>query len=325
MKKVALSGTLGLLLAICFHAVPAQAQLRESWVSSTGTDASDCSRATPCGSFQGAHNKTNSGGSINCVDAGEYGGIAPGNVVTISKSITIDCGGTVGLLSRGTSPAFNISGAGIVVKLRHISMQGNFGASAGINFINGAVLYVENCMINNFNGGAGQGIRFAPPTGVNAYLFVSDSFITNNGLPSTGGGIVIQPEGTGTARVMLDRVRVEGNTFGIAVDGTGSSAGINLTISDSVTAGNLNDGIIAVTPGGGAPIGVTVKNTRSVNNGFGFRAIGNNVTFRIDGSTVIGNGTGLSFSGGGALLSAGNNMIQANGTNGAFSGSVALQ
>ena len=93
-----------------------------------------------------------------------------------------------------------------------------------------------------------------------------------------------------------------------------------MTITDSVAASNKQDGIIAVTTAGGAPIGVMVKNTKSANNAIGIRSIGPNVTVRVDNSAVIGNGTGLSFSGGGALLSFGNNNVAANGTNGAFSG-----
>ena len=85
------------------------------------------------------------------------------------------------------------------------------------------------------------------------------------------------------------------------------------------------DGILAYTSGGAAPIGVLVANSKSVNNGIGMRSVGPNVTIRVDGSKVTGNGTGLAFSSGGALLSFGNNAVQANGTNGAFSGSVALQ
>ena len=97
-----------------------------------------------------------------------------------------------------------------------------------------------------------------------------------------------------------------------------------MTIADSEVAGNSQDGIIAVTPGGGAPIGVMIKNTRSVNNTIGIRSLGSGVTVRIDGSTITGNATGLAFGSGGALLSAGNNMVQANGANGTFSGSVPL-
>jgi len=129
----------------------------------------------------------------------------------------------------------------------------------------------------------------------------------------------------GSARVVIERTSVLNNVFGIVADGSQSTAGINMTIKDSVMASNDNDGLIATTPAGGAPIGVLVSNTVSANNAFGIRSIGTNVTVRVNSSDIAGNGTGLSFSGGGALLSAGNNTVQANGTNASFSGSYGLQ
>jgi len=87
----------------------------------------------------------------------------------------------------------------------------------------------------------------------------------------------------------------------------------------------VQDGLIAATSAGAAPIGVMIKNSKSANNAFGIRSLGPNVTVRVDGSSVIGNATGLAFGSGGALLTFGNNAVQANGTNGVFSGSVGLQ
>lgn len=96
-----------------------------------------------------------------------------------------------------------------------------------------------------------------------------NSLISDNAVGSIGGGIVIGPQSSGSARVLLERVMVANNVFGIAADGTGSTGGINMTIADCVSSGNSMDGIIAVTPTGGAPIGVYVKNTKSANNTFG--------------------------------------------------------
>ena len=93
--------------------------------------------------------------------------------------------------------------------------------------------------------------------------------MANNGASGTGAGIWIIPDTGGSAQVTLNRVLAEGNQFGIAVDGSNSTAGINVTITDSVTASNAQDGIVAVTTGGGAPIGVTVKNSKSTNNTIG--------------------------------------------------------
>ena len=208
-----------------------------------------------------------------------------------------------------------------------VSLEGLHFAGGGIILNTGGSLHIRNCVIRNSIGpdavNPGFGIRIWP--NALAKVVISDTTVANNGSNFGGAGIWIIPQPGGSAQVTLNRVSAESNQFGIAVDGSNSTAGINVTITDSVAASNKQDGIIAVTPAGGAPIGVMVKNTKSTNNAFGIRSIGANVTVRVDNSAVIGNGTGLSFSGGGALLSFGNNNVAANGTNGAFSGAVALQ
>jgi hypothetical protein len=296
----------------------------QTWVASTGNDVNDCSnQATPCRSLAGAYAQTSPGGEIICVGSNTF---FSASTFTITHSITIDCQGVSEvLLADGTDFITVNAGPADAVILRGLDfesfMLGGFTPGlAGISFTGGGTLHVQNCTFRNFTH---SGIKFAPSGA--AKLFVSNSVFQHNGGTSTGGGIIIQPGAAGSAEVELDRVQVENNVFGIAADGTGSSAGINMTIADSMTAGNSQDGIIAVTPSGGAPIGVMVTNTKSVNNTFGIRSIGPNVTVRVKNSDITGNSTGLSFSGGGALLSTGNNLVEANGTNGAFSGPVALQ
>src|SRR5215469_11663201 len=78
---------LAFLLAIGLSA-PASAQLSRTFVSAaSGNDANSCDRATPCRTFQGAHDKTNPDGEITVLDPGGYG------AVTITKSISIVNGG----------------------------------------------------------------------------------------------------------------------------------------------------------------------------------------------------------------------------------------
>ena len=317
MRKFALlSANLAAMLVALLPGTPAQALNNVSFVSSTGT-GSACTRAAPCPLLGDAISATAPGGEINCVDSGS--GLLTG-FMTIQKSITIDCAGTATVTG-----SIQINGAGIVVKIRNLTITGlGSGGISGIDFVNGAALFVENCVIQFFViPEAPIGIWFRPNGP--GKLVVTDTAVVNNGSGAAGAGILVKPQAGGSARVHLERVSAQGNVFGIVADGTGSTAGINMTVADSVSSGNTQDGIIAVTPGGGAPIGIYVKNTKSTNNAIGIRSIGPNVTVRVDGSSAIGNGTGLSFSGGGALLSAGNNMVEANGSNGAFSGSVALK
>ena len=270
-----------------------------------------------CTTFNQALTNTNPGGIIYCLSG------VTDTVVNITKSITIDCTNTSSsIIATGANAAITVNGAGIVVTLRGLKIRGQ-GGSFGVNVVNAAAVIIEDSSISNFNIAPAIGIKFAPSAA--AQLVVTDTSIANNGSGALGGGILINPAAGGSAQVTLNRVSVARNVFGIVVDGTGSTGGINMTTTESVSSSNSQDGILAVTPGGGAPIGVYVKNSSSANNAIGIRSIGAGVTARVDGSSVIGNGTGLSFSGGGALLTAGNNMIQANGANGAFSGTVGLQ
>src|ERR671939_1663914 len=85
-------------LALLLCANIAQAQATRTWVSGVGDDANPCSRTAPCKTFAGAISKTADGGEIDCIDPGGFG------AVTITKSVTIDGGGTfASILAAGTN------------------------------------------------------------------------------------------------------------------------------------------------------------------------------------------------------------------------------
>jgi hypothetical protein len=90
MTKLALALiACGTALVPLLSPAPTHAQGVRTWVSSTGSDANPCTRASPCQAFAGALPNTTINGEINCVDAGFFGGTAF-NLV-INKSVTIDC------------------------------------------------------------------------------------------------------------------------------------------------------------------------------------------------------------------------------------------
>jgi hypothetical protein len=308
---------LGLAASIALGAAPAQAQATRTWVSGVGDDANPCSRTAPCKTFAGAISKTAAGGIINCIDPGGFG------AVTITKSITIDCQNTqAGVLAAGTN-AININGAGIIVILRGLSIEGVGSGLIGVNFINGSVLHIENCKIFGFRSGSALGIKFAPPAGVIAELYVSDTVIEDNGTAATNGGILIQPVGTGAANVIIDNVKVTNNTAGIRVDGTGNTGASNVTIRNSTIAGHTNNGVTAISPAGGGPLNVLITATTvSFNVGVGVNANGaaasglGSAIVRIGGSTITQNLTGVSITGSGILQSFKNNQIAGNAADG---------
>src|SRR6201998_3526915 len=97
---------------------PAYAQATRTWVSGVGDDANPCSRTAPCKTFAGAISKTAASGEINVLDPGGFGG------VTITKSITISSESFEGgVLVSGTN-GIVINGAGVVVVLRGLDIEG---------------------------------------------------------------------------------------------------------------------------------------------------------------------------------------------------------
>jgi hypothetical protein len=314
-----LSVSLAAMLVALLPAAPAQALNNKSWVSSTGT-GSTCTRALPCGTFQTAHDQTNIGGEIGVVDSGEYG------LLVISKAISIIAEGVdATIVSAGLgSAAITFSGSTVptdVVTLQGLIIDGVGTGGIGISWPFGPALVVKNCVIRNFKNPSG-GYGILSQVNVPGRLTVTDTLVINNGGTSAGGGIVINPQAGGSALVSLDRVTVANNVYGIAVDGTNSTAGIALVVVNSTVHRNTQDGIVATTPPGGAPIGLMVKNTRSLSNNIGIRSTGPGAIVRVSDATVMHNGTGLAVNNGGSLLSFGNNEVEANGANGTFSGTA---
>ena len=287
MRKLAFPFTtiLSTALALCLNAAPAQAQATRTWVSGVGDDANPCSRTAPCKTFPGAISKTATGGLINCLDPGGFG------AVTITKSITIDCQNTqAGILAAGTN-GITVNGAGVVVILRGLSIEGIGTGLVGVNFIQGSVLEIEHCKIFGFQGGTAVGIRIAHSAG-NAEVYVSDTVLSNNGTGAVGGGIQIRPTGTGSAQVVLNRVQANNNVFGIAADGSVSTGGINVMVRDSTANGNTQTGIIAAT--GATGTGIMVDRSAANHNTTGIAASGAGAIVRVGGSSITGNATGVS-------------------------------
>jgi hypothetical protein len=301
MEKLALSV---IMLAVSFMLLlpaPAQAQATRTWVSGVGDDANPCSRTAPCKTFAGAISKTVAGGEISVLDPGGFGGVT----ITKAISLTNDGVGEAGVLVAGTNGITVAAGPSDIVNVRGIVIDGTGTGLSGIQFSSGAALNVQNCVIKNFSG-AGTGITFSP--NAQAQLFVSDTLASNN-----GGGILIRTVnvGAGTIQATLNRVQVEDNSFGIKFDGTGGTGLFNMTVRDSVVAGNTGNGIWATSPSGGAGGHAVIDRTAAINNGTGVLFDGG-LGVLLNNSVMTGNSTGISAINGANLLSYRNNSIQFN-------------
>ena len=316
MRKQYLSLVLAAVALPALAAAPARAQVTRTWVSAVGSDVNPCSRTAPCQTFAGALVKTQAGGEISVLDPGGYGS------VTINKAISIVADGVEGGIVASFNNAIVVAaGPSDVVSLRGLQIEGAVSGLNGIRFTSGGTLHVENCVIRGFQSataGNGHGIAFLP-TG-NSKLQVTDSIIEKNGNGVLGGGILVRPTGTGTAKIGLSGVTLASNSFGFRADGSGSTApaGIQGGIYDSTATGNAGNAFSAITVPGFQGINLMLNHTSAFANGTAaVFANGALATVWLSDFTATANGTGLAGLNGASIGSHNNNSISGNGTDGA--------
>ena len=300
MRKMGIALSLictGLFLA----PIGAHAQATRTWVSGVGDDVNPCSRTAPCKTFPGTIVKTAAGGEIDTLDPGSFAS------VTITKAITIasEGSGEAGILASGTFGVTINAGAGDVVVLRGLQINGAPVSVApgliGVRFLAGRTLMIQNCIISNFASAApnGYGVSFTPVGGGSLQqLLIDDSVIENNGQSSgAGGGVFIQPTGIPNINVAINNTQVSNNNaFGIRADGTQSTGGtIAMSITNSESSGNGTAGIavIAGSTAGSTAVLANVSRTVITNNNVGINGNGSFATFHLGGSTLTNNATGV--------------------------------
>jgi hypothetical protein len=220
---------IGLLLA---GLQASHAQVTRTWVSGVGDDVNPCSRTAPCKTFAGAISKTATGGEINVLDPGGFG------AVTITRSISIlSASMEAGVLVSGTNGIVINAAPTDVIHLRGLDIDGIGTGLAGVRIMGAGYVDISNCLIRGFKGGNGTGILVAPTSSV-VKVLVSDTNISNN-----AAGLTVQPGTGGYAKVMLNRVNINGNTVaGIQA----FTARAEVDLSNTVVTGNLK-GLLANT------------------------------------------------------------------------------
>ena len=210
--------------------------------------------------FAAAVAATAAGGEINILDAAGYNG---GATVTIDRAISIVNAG--GFEAGIFVPS---GGNGIVVNapsndsihLRGLTIEGGGVGTVGIQFNTGRSLAVINAVIRNMTA---DGLRFIPATA--SYLFVSNSFISDNG----SAGISIYTS-SAFIRAAINRVETNHNTnFGILVKST-QNAVAAVTVTDSAANGNGTTGYYAQADGiSGSEIYLYLNRCTASNNSDG--------------------------------------------------------
>ena len=170
MLKLTLSA-IAVSLLVLGPNTDARAQPARVFVAAQGSDANPCTFASPCRTFQHAHDVAAAAGEIDVLDPAGYGS------VIINKAISIQGHGFSGIgLTSGVTAITVNAGANDPVNLTGLLIEGSGLGFAGIVFNTGKSLTIENSIVRNVTS---DGIRFQPSG--SSRLAVSSTVVANVG------------------------------------------------------------------------------------------------------------------------------------------------
>jgi hypothetical protein len=249
----------GVLLAI--GASSASAQATRTWVSGingVGDDANPCSRSAPCKTFAGAISKTADGGEIDALDPAGYG------AVTVTKTMTIDGGGTLASILNSLTTGILVNAPGKDVVARNLSINGGSACGGNVGITGVRVLAARSVTLQNLD-------------------------IQQQGSTPTGAGVLVAPS-AGAVQVTLDNVRIHHNCHsGLDVLPTGG-APAQVFVRNSSFAQNA----VGIQAGPGAK--VSVVDSSLFFNPLALQLTGGGVIDDLGGNTLEGNGSDGAFS-----------------------------
>jgi hypothetical protein len=291
MRKTSLLlGLFGLFAVASFSTTSAHAQATRTWVSGVGDDANPCSRTAPCKTFAGAISKTAAGGQIDCLDPGGFGAI------TITKSMTIDCGPFAGgILNAGNVNGVIVNaGANDKVVLRNLLIQGTVGTSPGLNgirFLAGRELVLNHVFIQGQNGFCIDVNKTA--LGI---LYVKNSFLTEC---ATGINL------TSTATLVA---AIETTTFaGLGGNGVAASGAAVIASVTKSAFENIGTNCMVASTSGAT---VNAADNMFANcAGVGMNASASGAIITATDNRFYNNGAAFAVAAGGVFLSGGDNKV----------------
>jgi nitrous oxidase accessory protein NosD len=303
MTRVVLSGVL--LVTTLAFAMPAQAQLTRTFVSSAGSDTNPCTVTAPCASFSRAYGLTAAFGIVAALDPGKYGPL------TITNPITINGNGWAAITapSGGAGITINAPNDSGEIVLTGLEIDGAGAGANGIVYNSGNGLTVTNCVLQYFvSAGAGNGILIAPTANGGGYR-VFNTTIANNG----GSAILIAPpSGSPSVGGDIEHLTAITNTNGIVINTTAMSGGsAGFSIYNSSINSNSGNGIWLNNTTSGVLTEASIDNAAISGNGTGLVTT-NTAIALLRRSSIVGNTTGVNIAAGSTVNSYSDNSINAN-------------
>jgi hypothetical protein len=315
--RLAACSILFAVLQVAAHcSATALAATPQTFVSGAGNDNNPCSREAPCRTFAGVIGRSDAGGEIVVLDSAEYG------TVSIDRDITIEA--SKGVYARIDVPS-GTAGVDISPNATRVSLRGLMITSKGSNFATGisfksaGSLYVEDCILEGFQGLAFQEIGIAisngdPLTSNAGTVYVKNTAIRNWNVGIKAEGYYAPNDKFGLgAEITLELVRLESNGFGLQVRQRHKA-----TIHDSVISGNGTG--LSVSAGDFHSAKIVIDRCVIAYSGTnGVESFGADSNYPgvvvLSNSMVVSNSAGTYRGPGGLLFSRGNNSIEGNGVN----------
>ena len=316
IRLIACSILFAVLQVAAHCSASALAATPQTFVSGAGNDSNPCSREAPCRTFAHVIEQSDAGGEIVVLDSAEYG------IVSIDRDISIEA--SKGVYARIDVPSgasgINVSPNATRVSLRglRITSKGS-NLATGISFKSAGRLYVEDCILEGFQGLGFKEVGIAvsngdPLTSNAGTVYVKDTAIRNWNVGIKADGFYAPNDKFGLgAEITLENVRLESNEVGLQVRQRHKA-----TIHDSVISGN----VIGLSVFAGDFHSAKIVIDRCVvaySAGNGVESFGADSTFPgvvvLSNSTVVNNFTGTHRGPGGLLFSRGNNSIEGNAVN----------
>lgn len=261
MKNTIKFFCIGLALAGASSVAPAQAALRQTYVSSHGNNSNSCAINAPCRTFAHAITQTAAGGSIIVLDSANYGTLA----ITKAINIVNDGGATatISVPANAVGIKVNLGAEAAAVTLRGLTIEGGGVGANGIAFIGTGTLNVLDCMVRGMQD---RGISVTASFGGN--VVIANTTTTNN----TNYGVYATGDGSGSLTLSLSHVRLTNNGSGFYLTGGTAAYGF-VTVDSSLIAQNTTG--LALSASGSNTITAFVtgsnilNNTNSINVGAG--------------------------------------------------------
>jgi hypothetical protein len=296
-------------IAAAFMTQPVMAMNNRSWVSRMGSDANSCDIASPCRTYQHAHDMTAEGGEVNTLDPADYGKL------TISHSITLD-GANMGYIQLTPSPQFENAAIRVDssptarnrpnVIIRNLSIAGipsSPTTGTGILWAYGGLLMLESVSINGVITGINTQLPLGATDATRPQMFVTNTTIRNCSKYGMliGGAVVNGTQQATDLTAVVDRSYIENVAYGVSL-ATGS---VNITrtlisrASVSAVEGASNLG----------PCDINLEDSHVTYSKAAVTTWG--ATIRLAGNNIHNNDAAF-VSNGGAIVSFGNNRVIAN-------------